>query len=101
MTYSYSRQGADNSFGMGYYPLPPELSSLGRFVEALRPNALVDHKVFVNEGVHMLVAKVSNRFSIMAADMKTLLRLGLTRIQSNDPGTVAFYFEGYPVVKSG
>jgi len=87
----------DNSYGRGYFPLPHELASLGRFADALKPSNLVSHKVFPDEGAHMLTAKLS-RVSVMAADMKSLLlRYGLLRIQSNEPGTLAFYFGPYPV----
>jgi hypothetical protein len=91
--------GEDNSWGRGYYPLPPGLAALGRFTDALKPSNLVEHKVFVDEGTHMLTAKLS-KVSVMAADLKTLLRLGLLRIQSNGPGMVSFYFGGYPVESS-
>lgn len=97
MAYSYDRSAAeDNSYGGGNYPLPAKLSHLGRFVANLAPGKIIDHKYFVNEQQHMLTAKVNGNLSVMAADMKTLLRLGLTRIQCNAPGTLAFYFEGYP-----
>lgn len=82
----------DNSYGAGYYPLPPKLAGLGRFAECLKPANLVDHKVFPEEGIHMLTAKVNTRFSIMVEDMKVLIRLGFLRMQSNEAGTVAFYF---------
>jgi len=82
----------DNSYGAGYYPLPPKLAGLGRFAECLKPANLVDHKVFPEEGIHMLTTKVNARFSVMGEDMKTLIRLGFVRMQSNEAGTVAFYF---------
>lgn len=82
----------DNSYGAGYYPLPPKLSYLGVYADSLRPMNLVDHKVFPDEGIHMLTTRCGHRLSIMAQDMKTLLRLGLVRIQSNEPGTISFYF---------
>jgi hypothetical protein len=83
----------DNSFGRGYYPLPPQLAGLGRFVSSLRPNNLIDHKVWPDEGTHMLTARVDPKLSVMAADMKSLLKLGLVRVQCNDPGTLSFYFQ--------
>jgi hypothetical protein len=97
MNYSYERKvaAADNSWGRGYYPLPPKLSSLGRFAASLAPGKLVDHKFFPDDGVHLLTAKVGHGLSVMADDMKSLLRLGLSRIQCNDPGTLGFYFEGF------
>lgn len=99
MTYSYDRArkaaDQDNSWGLGYYPLPPQLSHLGRFADNLAPTKLVGHKFFVNDGVHMLTAKVNTRLSVMAEDMKTLLRLGLLRIQCNELGTLDFYFGGF------
>ena len=85
--------GQDNTFGRGYVPLPPELSGLGRFVENLRPNNLVDHKVFPDDGVHMLTAKVNTRLSIMVLDMKSLIKRGLVRVQCNEIGTLSFYFQ--------
>jgi hypothetical protein len=98
MTYSYERiAAADNSYGSGDYPLPPKLSHLGRFVSNLAPTKILEHKYFVQDQIHMLTAKVNNNLSVMGDDMKSLLRLGLTRIQSNAPGTVSFYFEGHPV----
>jgi hypothetical protein len=95
--YSYNCRRAsqeDNSYGRGYFPLPPKLAGLGRFSDALKPTNLVDHKYFPDEDTHMLVTKVTPKLSVMAADMKSLLMLGLTRIQSNHPGTLSFYFIG-------
>jgi len=89
--------GTDNSFGMGNYPLPARLSGLGRFVENLRPTKLVEQKVFPNEGIWMLTAKVDTHLSIMAEDMKSLLRLGLMRVQCNNVGTLSFYFQDEPI----
>lgn len=87
----------DNSWGLGHYPIPKSLLSLGRFCDALRPANIEDHKVFPNDGVHMLTVKAGPKLSIMAADMRQLLKLGLSRIQSNDMGKVSFYFEGHGV----
>lgn len=83
----------DNSWGLGYYPLPAKLSGLGRFVENLSPKRLVAHHVFPREGVHMLTAKADVRLSIMRRDLESLLDQGLVRIQVNEPGTIDFYFE--------
>lgn len=85
----------DNSFGLGYYPLPAKLSGLGRFVANLAPKKLVSHKVFVEKDglTHMLTAKVDLQFSIMVLDMQSLINHGLIRVQCNDPGTMAFYFK--------
>lgn len=83
----------DNSYGRGNYDLPVTLRNLGRYVEALKPSKLIDHKVFLDDGVHMLVAD-ADRVSIMAEDLKSLLRHGLVRIQSNESGTLGFYFKG-------
>lgn len=100
MTYSYDRQakGQDNSWGLGYYPLPQELKNLGRYSDALKPANLLDFKYFEREGVFMLDTKLSN-LSVMALDLKSLLNLGLSRIQSNNPGVVSFYFEGFKGVQ--
>lgn len=99
MTYSYERTRKagtpDNSWGRGNYELPAKLSGLGRFVANLAPMKLVDHKFFPDDGVHLLTAKVNTQLSVMAEDMKSLLRLGLVRVQCNDPGTLGFYFGGY------
>ncbi len=83
----------DNSWGRGYYPLPPRLSNLGRFVENLRPANLVDHKFYPDEGIHMLTARVNVRLSVMLLDMKSLIKLGFVRMQCNEPGTLSFYFQ--------
>lgn len=83
----------DNSYGRGYYPLPAKLSGLGRFVENLSPKRLLDHHVFVEDGIHMLTAKTDVRLSIMRRDLESLLDQGLVRIQVNEPGTIDFYFE--------
>jgi hypothetical protein len=41
----------------------------------------------------MLTTGVDTRsFSVMRRDLESLLDQGLTRIQSNDPGEVSFYF---------
>jgi hypothetical protein len=99
--YHYDRRAAgpekDNSWGLGYFPLPPKLSGLGRFVENLKPTLLVSHNVFPREGIHMLTAHVNARLSVMGEDLKNLLRHGLVRIQCNEPGTLAFYFQDEPI----
>lgn len=103
MSYDYDHRTAesapqkDNSFGLGYYPLPAKLAGLGRFVENLRPARLVDHKVYPKEGIHLLVAKVDTRLSIMVEDMKVLIRMGLMRMQTNEIGTLTFYFQDEPI----
>jgi len=86
----------DNSFGLGFYPLPARLSGLGRFVENLKPTKLLDYKVWPRDGSWMLVAKADTRLSIMGEDMKSLIRLGLVRVQCNDLGTLSFYFQDEP-----
>jgi hypothetical protein len=83
----------DNTYGRGYYPLPAKFARLGDFVGNLRPLKLVAHRVFVDDKIHLLRAKVDVRLSIMALDMKSLLKLGLVRIQCNEPGTLDFYFQ--------
>lgn len=101
--YSYDRtsgstptppgSNTDNSYGRGYYPLPPQLAGLGRFADSLKPANILDHKVFPDTNEHMLTTRVNAKLSIMGMDLKALLRLGLVRIQCNDPGTLAFYFQ--------
>jgi hypothetical protein len=85
----------DNSWGRGYYPLPPHLAGLGRFMDGLRPTSLLDHKVWPDDpaggDIHMLTVGDRN-MSVFARDLVSLLQLGLVRIQSNDPGEVSFYF---------
>jgi len=83
----------DNSFGRGHHPLPARLAGLGRYCDALRPKNLLSHKVFVDDGVHMLTIEAGHGFSVMREDMKSLLRAGLVRMQSNEPGEISFYFE--------
>ena len=82
----------DNSWGAGYYPLPLKLRSLNRFSDAFSKRNVLDHRAFPEDGVHMITTKVGHGFSIMRADMEPLLRLGLVRMQSNESGTMAFYF---------
>jgi hypothetical protein len=84
----------DNSYGAGYYPLPTKLRNLSRFSDAFHKANVIEHKVFPDEGVHMITVDTMGRFgfSIMRLDMESLLRLGLVRMQSNRPGTMAFYF---------
>lgn len=84
---------SDNSWGSGYFPLPDRLKNLGRFVENLDTKRLVAHHAFPRDGVHMLTAKADTRLSIMRRDLESLLNAGLVRIQSNEPGTIDFYFE--------
>lgn len=84
----------DNSFGRGHFSLPPKLAGLGRYVENLKPSKLVDHKFFPEDDIHMLVAEADMRLSVMRADMLSLLKHGLVRVQVNDPGTISFYFKG-------
>lgn len=91
-------ENKDNSWGSGYYPLPQELKNLGRFSDALKVSNLLDFKYFPNTGEFMLDTKLS-KLSVMALDLKSLLNLGLTRIQSNNPGVVSFYFEGFKGVQ--
>lgn len=86
----------DNTWGRGNVPLPTKLSGLGRYVAALAPGKILSHKAFPDDFVHMLTVKVSHSLSMMVEDNKTLIRLGLLRIQCNDPGTLSFYFQGEP-----
>jgi hypothetical protein len=86
----------DNTFGRGYYPLPNKLKGLGRFMENLAPRHLVEHKAFVDARrptIHMLTAKVDRHFSVLLKDMESLIAHGFVRMQSNEPGTVSFYFQ--------
>lgn len=85
-------EGSDNSWGAGYYPLPPKLHHLGQFADMFRKP--LEHKVFPSAqgNTHMLTVPANTRFSIFGEDLKTLLRLGLQRIQANDPGKISFYF---------
>lgn len=75
-------------------------------MESLAPKRLVSHKVYVGDPeaptvqepytkrtVHMLTTHARHGFSVMVDDLKSLIRLGLVRMQSNEPGTIAFYFE--------
>ncbi len=85
--------GEDNSYGAGHFPLPDKLRSFKKFVYFRGP---LVHKVFpayaqVPE-VHMLTVS-SSGVSVMLDDLKILFRMGLIRIQSNDPGYLSFYFE--------
>lgn len=93
---SKSENPTDNSYGAGSFPMPKKLLHVGNFVENLKPSRLVSHKVFMGRrGVpetHMLTTMLDSHFSIMRLDMESLLKLGLERIQSNDPGEISFYF---------
>jgi hypothetical protein len=65
-------------------------------MDGLSPENLLDHKVWLDDPVeggdiHMLTVR-DRDVGIFRRDIETLLRLGLTRIQSNDPGRVSFYF---------
>lgn len=85
----------DNTWGSGYVPVPAKLSAIGHHSDALKPKRWLDHKVFVKEGVHMITVD-SNKISITSADMTALIDgYGLILIQSNSPGTMSLYFEGY------
>ena len=44
------------------------------------------------ESPHLFTYPVNMRFSIGLADLKVLLRNGLNRVQSNDPGKITLYF---------
>jgi len=87
----------DNTWGRGYIPPTSELSGLGRFADALRPTEWLDHKVWPEEHrtpeTHMVTIAAGPRLSITARDLESLFRLGLSRIQSNEPGELSFYFE--------
>jgi len=97
MTYSYERKvaTADNSWGGGFYALPPELSHLGRYVANLAPAKLVKHEFLRTDGTFILTTKANANLSVFALDLKTLLAHGLERIQCNEPHTLGFYFGGY------
>ena len=92
-----SNHERDNSFGRGYYEPPNRLLGLGRFVENLRPKNLVNIRVFPDEGIWMLTAEADGRLSIMRRDLESLLSQGLIRIQSNEAGTLDFYFQDEPI----
>jgi len=83
--------GEDNSFGNGYFEPPVKLRSLGRFSDSLRPSRVLSYKYFLDDKSWMITTKVT-RVSVMVQDLKTLIRLGLLRIQCNEPGTLSFYF---------
>lgn len=90
------RHEQDNSWGRGYYPLPAHLSGLGRFMDGLSPQNLLDHKVWPDDraaggDIHMLTVE-DRDVSIFSRDLESLLKNGLIRIQSNEPGQVSFYF---------
>lgn len=92
------RHEQDNSWGRGYYPLPAQLSGLGRFMDGLAPTRLLDHKVWPDDpteggDIHMLTVEDTN-VSIGVLDIESLIENGLIRIQSNEPGAVSFYFVG-------
>jgi len=90
----------DNTYGRGYVAPPSTLRSLGRFSDALRPTNWISHKVQLASGRHSPTTHLvtipagdfKHAFSFMANDLEWLLRFGLVRIQSNDPGQVTFYF---------
>ena len=81
-----------------YGRLPARYSGLGRFSDALRPQNIRRFMVFPpsageSDATYMLTTGVDTRsFSVMRRDLESLLDQGLTRIQSNDPGEVSFYF---------
>jgi hypothetical protein len=96
-----SSAGADNSWGRGYYPLPARLAGLGRFMDSLAPTKLLDHKVWPDDpteggDIHMLTVK-DRGVNIFVRDIESLIKNGLIRIQSNEPGQVSFYFVDKPV----
>lgn len=97
MIYSYERKSAaaDNSWGNGFYALPPELSHLGRYVANLAPAKLLKHEYLTTDGTFILTAKVNANLSAFSLDLKALLNQGLERIQCNEPQTLSFYFGGY------
>ena len=68
----------DNSFGLGYYPLPRQLQNLGRFVEELDPSEFLSHKVYPKEGVHVITIKVSMKLDILKNDLEALINLVLS-----------------------
>lgn len=88
----------DNSWGLGFYPLPSRLAGLGRFVGNLAPKLLIAHHVFPKEGIHMLTARADTHLSVMRRDLESLLDQGLVRIQVNEPDTIDFYFEDKPLI---
>lgn len=92
-----TRDPRDNSFGLGYYAPPPRILGLGRFADNLRPNRLVDMKVWPREGIWMLTARSDERLSILEGDLDSLLKQGLVRIMVNRPGTISFYFKDKPI----
>lgn len=44
------------------------------------------------EDPHLFTFKSSTNFSIAEKDLRTLLRMGMSRIQVNDPGKITLYF---------
>jgi hypothetical protein len=84
----------DNTWGRGYLPLPTKLRGLGRLADAFHRG--LNHKAWPAEHgrpeTHMLTVSAA-KLSIMRLDMQSLMELGLARIQVNEPGTLAFYFE--------
>ncbi len=84
-------EGKDNTWGRGYVPLPKKLHHLPRFGDIFR--RVLDHKVWPDDGMHMIVVPSTTKLSLFADDLTSLIRvLGLVRIQVNDPGQMSFYF---------
>lgn len=91
------RDPRDNSFGRGYFEPPAKIRNLGRFADNLAPNRVLDVKVFPREGIWMVTTRSDVRFSILPRDLESLMRLGLVRVQVNEPGTISLYFQDKPI----
>jgi hypothetical protein len=91
------RDPRDNSYGLGYYEPPAKIRNLGRFADNLDPKRVLKVKVFPREGIWMVTTRSDLRFSILERDLESLMRLGLVRIQVNDPGEISLYFKDKPL----
>lgn len=81
----------DNSYGRGYFEPPVKIRTLGHWCDNLKPQKVLFYKYFQDDGIWMVTTKCDHQLSVMGADLRHLLQLGLVRIQCNNPGTLAFY----------
>ena len=85
---------ADNSWGAGYYPLPVRILSIIKRTTDWKPET---HRVFPDDGTHLLMGKHKNKFDIGVADLQSLIKYGkLERIRVED-NKLKLYFGGEPL----
>ena len=76
----------DNSYGNGMYKPTLNISNY------LSSYKIPEFSYDANQQIQMFTFPVNYTFGITVADMKSLIRLGFTKMQSNNKTSISLYF---------